>query len=344
VATPGRTLDIDLEKAALRELLEREPFRFEFFQAIRLLQRIFSQREVVGKFVHPSQEVVRFSARASASFPASEIHAIEWPPDKPPKMLVNFMGLTGPLGVLPLAYTEMMMERLRAKDRAAPEFFDIFNHRMISLFYQAWEKYRFAVTYERGAPDLFSAVLLDLIGLGTAGLQDRLDVADDSLLYYSGILAQRPRSAAALEQLLADYFDVPVEVEQFAGTWRRLDRKNQTWLQDGNTCSEMLGVGTVLGDEVWDQQSVVRIRLGPMHLDRYLEFLPTGPSYKPLCSLVHFYFNDELDFQLQLVLKRDDTPACELGSAGETGPQLGWLTWMKTAPMGRDPQDTILFL
>lgn len=170
MATPGRTINFDLERTSLHELLEREPFRFEFFQAVRLLQRISSEREGIGRFVHPSQEAVRFSARASAAFPASEIHGIDWPHDRPPRMLVNFMGLIGPEGVLPLAYTEFVMERLRAKDTGARDFFDIFNHRMISLFYKAWEKYRVAATYERGEPDRISAALVDLIGLGTEGL------------------------------------------------------------------------------------------------------------------------------------------------------------------------------
>ena len=58
---------------------------------------------------------------------------------------------------------------------------------MISLFYQAWEKYRFTIAYERGERDRFSHHLLDLIGLGTPGLQERQSVPDDSLLFYSGL-------------------------------------------------------------------------------------------------------------------------------------------------------------
>ena len=82
------------------------------------------------------------------------------------------MGLFGPLGTLPLYYSEMIRERLRAKDTTMVAFFNIFNHRMISLFYQAWEKYRFTIAYERGERDRFSHHLLDLIGLGTAGLAE----------------------------------------------------------------------------------------------------------------------------------------------------------------------------
>ena len=97
------------------------------------------------------------------------------------------------------------------------DFLDIFNHRLISLFYQAWEKYRFGASYERGQRDAVSQRLMDLVGLGTSGLTQQQDVRDESLLFYSGLLSHRPRSAAGLEQMLADYFQIPVEAQQFAG-------------------------------------------------------------------------------------------------------------------------------
>ena len=117
---------------------------------------------------------------------------------------------------------------------------------------------------EEGERDLFSRHLLSLVGLGTDGLRDRQAVSDDALIYYAGLLAQRPRSAQALQQILADYFDVPVEIEQFAGGWYRLDRETQCRLEEGSSESEELGFGAVVGDEVWNQQSKVRIVLGPL--------------------------------------------------------------------------------
>ena len=139
---------------------------------------------------------------------------------------MNFMGLFGPLGALPLYYSEMIRERLRAKDTTMVAFFNIFNHRMISLFYQAWEKYRFTIAYERGERDRFSHHLLDLIGLGTVGLAEAADRAGRSLLFYSGLFALHARSATALRQILEDYFDVPVEVEQFVGAWYPLETQH----------------------------------------------------------------------------------------------------------------------
>jgi type VI secretion system protein ImpH len=259
-------------------------------------------------------------------------------------MQVNFMGLTGPEGVMPLYYTSLLAERTRSGDGSAVDFFDIFNHRIISLFYLAWEKYRFSVAYEREGLDAFSHHLMDLIGMGTPGLQNRLPVLDDSLLYYSGLLAQRPRSAVALRNLLSDYFEVPVEVEQFAGGWYPLDRNTQTALEEGLGESGQLGFGAVVGDEVWDQTARVRIAIGPLSLEKYQDFLPQGSAFASLRALTNLFSNGEFDFEIQLILDRRDVPPCELGAEGENAPQLGWHTYIRTREMKEDASETILQL
>jgi type VI secretion system protein ImpH len=344
MATSSRPNDLDVAKSGLEERLRNEPYLFEFFQAVRLLERFLPDKVEVGKFTPPSAEVARFQANSTLIFPASEIQALTWPAKGPVQMKVNFMGLTGPEGVLPLIYTVFLAERARAGDSSAADFLNTFNHRIISLFFQAWEKYRFWIAYEHGGRDQFSHHLLDLIGLGTLGLQDRQAVGDDSLLYYSGLLAQHPRSAVALEQILNDYFDVPVEVEQFAGGWYRLATSDQCSFEGKNSYSEQLAVGAVVGDEVWDQTARVRIKIGPLSLAQYEEFLPTGSAFEPLRVLTRFFSNDELDFEVQLILKRGEVPRCELGPEAETLPRLGWTTWGKTKQMTRDVADTVLQL
>jgi len=344
MATSSRPSDLDVSPAAVEERLRNEPYLFEFFQAVCLLQRFLPDKVGVGEFVPPSAEVVRFKAHSTLAFPASEIQGLRWPEKGPAQMEVNFMGLTGPEGVLPLNYTAFLAERARAGDSSVGDFFDTFNHRIISLFFRAWAKHRFWIGYEHVEQDHFSHHLLDLIGLGTPGLQNRQAVPDESLLYYAGLLAQHPRSAAALEQILNDYFDVPVEVEQFAGGWYRLDTNTQTCLESRSGYSEQLGVGAVVGDEVWDQTARVRIKLGPLSLAQYKKFLPTGSAFEPLRVLTRFYSNDEFDFEIQLILKRDEVPRCELGAEAENAPTLGWTTWGKTKEMTKDVADTILQL
>ena len=297
------------------DALEREPYCFDFFQAVRLLERLMPAARASRKIRQP---LARSGAlrRASLGYISSQpdpLHHLAR--DRgPARMTVNFMGLTGPLGVLPHYYTELVISRIRAKDTALRDFFDIFNHRMISLFFQAWQKYRFTVAYERGERDRFSHHLLDLIGLGTEGLQNRQSVPDDSLIYYAGLLAQWPRSASALRQILADYFEVPVEIEQFAGGWFKLDRETQCCFEDGISISEQLGVGAMVGDEIWDQQSRVRVKLGPLTLAQYQDFLPNGTAYEPLCGLLGFFAGAEFDFEVQLILQAGRSSHLRAGS------------------------------
>ena len=330
--------------AEVEEQLREQPCEFRFFQAVRLLERLSPDRKPVGRFANPAQEVARFGANPSLAFPASEIQSLQWNQEAPHQVTVNFFGLTGPIGVLPQWYTTLITERLRAGDRTLRDFLDILNHRFISLFYQAWEKYRFPIAYERGEMDRFSRLLLDLIGMGTEGLQDRQAVPDDAFLFFAGILAQRPRSAKALQLLLEEYFEVPVEVQQLLGGWFKLDDATQCRPGDRDTPSEQLGLGAVAGDEVWDQGARARIKLGPLTLSQYLDFLPNGSAYQALRALTRFFSNDEIDFEVQLVLKREEVPACELGSEGAGGPKLGWVSWARSNPIARDPEDTILAL
>lgn len=329
----------------LREMFEREPFSFGFFQAIRVLERMQPGREPIGYFTNPGKEVVRLGCYATLSFPASHIQSVLWDEDRQPFLRVNFFGLTGTLGVLPHYYTVTLMDRLRVKDTGLRDFLDIFNHRLISLFYRAWEKYHFGIGYERGGLDPFSRNLLDVVGLGTRGLQDRLAVRDESIIYYSGLFAQRPHSASGLQQIISDYFEVPVEVKQFVGAWYKIDPNTQCELEDwGYQVSRQLGVGALVGDEVFSHQSKVRLRIGPLSLAKYRQFLPDGSAYPALKSLVRFWLGDALESEVQLVLERSSVPFCQLGDPAGEPPRLGWLSWAKNREQSRDPDETILRL
>src|SRR5215467_2611625 len=155
------------------EALASDPTRFAFFQAVRLLQRARARATHVGGYGSPAAEAVRFRAHPSMTFPASEIQSIDFPPRRPAEMVVNFMGLTGPLGVLPLHYTAFLRERIRERDTALRDFLDLFHHRFISLFYLAWQKYRPVVTFEQGGEDPFGERLYCFLGMGTPGLRTR---------------------------------------------------------------------------------------------------------------------------------------------------------------------------
>jgi type VI secretion system protein ImpH len=254
------------------------------------------------------------------------------------------MGLIGPQGVLPYHYTQLVMERLRARDRGLQAFLDIFQHRIISLFYRAWEKHHFLGAYEQRERDPLTEHVLDLLGLGLPASRPRPPLRAEALLFYVAALAPQPRSASALQQLLEDFFEVPVAVEQFVGGWYRLAAGAQCALGTEDGAASQLGLGAVVGDEMWDQQARVRIRMGPLARAQYDRFLPTGDAYELLRRLVRFFSHDQLDFELQLVLAPDDVPSCRIGADGAQPPALGWGTWLKTARFTRDADETVLTL
>ena len=339
-----------LDPKLLGKLLD-DPRSFDFFQAVALLEQLRPERQPVGRFGDPGEEVVRFATPTSVAFPPSEIAALEDGAEGgPARMTVNFFGLTGPQGVLPLDYSLYAAARARAGDRTMKEFLGLFEHRIISLFYRAWTRSHAAVRFQGeaadvpgeapAAPDSLTAQLLAIVGLDAPGLAHRLAIPDESLVYYAGLFSMPSRSAAALEQLVSDYFDVPCEVEQFVGAWYPLERSAQTALgsDDG-----FLGGGAVAGDEVWDQQGRVRVRIGPLTRRRYDEFLPGGQLHEALRALTRFFANDQFDFEIQLVLARDEAPPCRLDADTDPLP-LGWCTWLRTTPLERDPDDALFAL
>jgi type VI secretion system protein ImpH len=330
------------------QALFKKPFEIGFFQAVRLLRRWLPGRAPVGQFSPPASETARFVAHPSLAFPASEIQELTLPPDddSPATMKVNFMGLSSPQGVLPTPYTELIVERAQKKDNALRDFLDLFNHRLISFFYRAWEKHRFFVSYELGEPDAMTPLMMNLLGLGTEGLARRQLVPDQALIFYSGLFTQKPRSAQNLKQLLTDYFHVKVEIEQFVGTWVPLRKVDQTVLDDSESPMQRLGSGAIVGDEVWDQQSTVRVKLGPLTREQYLSFLPReeSPAYRDLKSLLKFWANNELDFEVQLILQGAQTPSFNFDNDKTGGLLLGWTTWINNRPLKRDPGEATFYV
>jgi type VI secretion system protein ImpH len=326
----------------LTEELQEDPNSFGFFQAVRILQDARPDREKVGRFVDPTREAVRFGVQRGIGFPASEIQALDAEGDRPARMRVNFMGLIGPMGVLPHHYTLLASERGRARDSAYGDFLDLFHHRLISLFYRAWEKTRFDRHAEEGE-DPLRAHLLDLVGAGVPEQRAGLPFEEDALLYYAGLLSAATRSAVALQQLLEDYFEVPVEVREFEGGWYGLPERDLCELGDDSGSASRLGRGAVVGDEIWDPQSRVRIRIGPLELAEYERFLPSGDSFERLRGMTRYFSNEEQEFELQLVLAQSSVPGFVVGNDAWEQP-LGWSTWLSSGQFARDADDTIIRL
>lgn len=346
------------------ESLLRHPCRFEFFQAVRLLSWAAGRDESsltgrlqrpVGEDWGPREELVRFRSDVNNTFASSQISSLKLfnenrgqnESSAVPELTVTFMGLAGAGGVLPGHYTQLLIDRTRLKDFAFREFLDLFNHRLLSLYYKAWSKCHFFVGYETvrqrspASEDLFTRALYCLIGHGTGGLRGRQEIGDETFLYYSGHFAHSPRSAISLRQLIFDYLNVPVSIEQFQGQWLRLRLTDQTRLSADNSQHDnnQLGITAIAGERIWGIENKFRIRLGPMSLSKFGTYLPGGPAYTALGQLTRSYVGAALDFDVQLVLEKTEVPPCEVSCTGMT--RLGWNSWLFGSTVPEDVDDAV---
>jgi type VI secretion system protein ImpH len=318
-ATDGRAP----ARLALFAALARAPWTFDFFQALRRIEGLFADKPKLGRALRPGDEPVRLSQEASVAFAPSTLSACEMTDGRPPRLEQRFFGLLGANGPLPLHITEYARERLiHNGDPTLVRFLDLFHHRMGLLFYRAWAEARPTVHQDRPEQDRFTAYVGSLAGHGTPGAVGRDAVPDHAKRFFVGHLARNPKNAEGLASILEGFFRLPTRVDQFVLGWLELPRDQRT----------------VLGERVRDVQSRFRAVMGPMDLDRFADFLPGGRSLERLKHWVRNYVGFEFDWDVQLVLARDEVPGIRLGREG----QLGWTTWLGARRAASDADDLIL--
>jgi len=321
--------------------LFKEFFRFSFYRAVTLLERLNPSRKPLGETLDPKEEALRFSVKPGLSFPPSDISNLQQTDSQgQAKMEVRFLGLIGPSGVLPHWFNDLAVSRAQVKDFALIDFLDIFHHRFLTLFYLAWKRCRVAVNYRPGAHDRISGYLLSLIGLGTRGMRGRLGISEESLLFCCGLLARQVPSAVAVEEAVRYMAGADATVHQFVERLIPVDAGDCTRLGDANA---VLGVSAICGSYVRECQTKFRIHLGPVGFSQFTRFIPGGDLIRPIFALVRYMVGIEYEFEIRIFLKAREVPGCTLGAAAADSPRLGWSTWMlgKGLHMKEDPSVTL---
>jgi len=343
---------------AVIEKLFREPYRFEYFQAVRVLELWLKRNGM------PRQGMVanflRFQNSTSLRFPASQLEAIATEPRdigrdagslgaalqaatlKYVRLTPTFMGLLGGTGVLPVHYTERIAEHLfNEKDEGARAFLDTFSTRSLALFYEAWRKYRLALKYQVDGQDQFLPLLLGLAGLGNSSLRQRLSrrqdgaVLDESIGYFAASIRHRPSSAVQLARVLAEYFGHPVQAEQFVGHWYEVPPAQQTVL--GGEIG-VLGKDAIAGGRVWQRDLRLRLVVGPLDHAGFTAFLPGGLAARALKSLLAMFTGLALEYEVELVLRAADVRPVTISADGKLG-RLGWDAYLVDGPQETDRRD-----
>jgi type VI secretion system protein ImpH len=337
-------------QSSVEERLLAEPHRFDFFQAVRMLELSLKVKGLPGNQLIANH--VRFENSTSLSFPPSEIESLRADAgqdtgeegaglaSKRYYMTPSFIGFLGPNGTLPRHYTERISTHQTYKrDQGPRAFLDAYSNRAVALFYGAWKKYRLELEYESKGRNGFLPILLALGGLGQPSLRDRLvdevGVLDESLAYFAGALRHRPMSAIYLQSVLSDYFKIDIKIEQFVGKWYFLPKEHQSVLGIANV---QLGGSALAGQRVWQRDLRIGLQIGPLRKKEFEKFLPRENASKALEQMLKMLVGLTLEFEVQLVLHADDVGSSDL-SDHRTGGRLGWDTFLATKKQTQNRSD-----
>ncbi|MEY8830468.1 type VI secretion system baseplate subunit TssG [Sedimentitalea sp. XS_ASV28] len=327
MATGNRTGPDDLSHF---DRLTKEPEKHHVFQALRVIEATFDEAPRLGESRRPREDKVRLGQEAELAFPPSTIAAFKLGVGGRPARLTNrFFGLFGPNGPLPLHMTQYVRDRYRNhRDSTFVAFADMLTHRMMSLLYRAWTTGQPAPSFDR-TDDPMARKVAALSGYHGPALRDRDAMPDLAKLHFAGHLSQASRNPEGLVSILSAFFEAPVRLQQFVGSWLDLEPGDR-W-QLGQRAA--LGRNTSIGQRVWTRGAKFRLRIGPLSLSEYHRLLPGGDSLARLQSIVRNYAGDSLDWDVNLVLAGDEVPRASLG--GNT--RLGHTSWIRSRP---DPDDT----
>lgn len=339
----SRDISLSGQTAAERSLLQTlidEPQRFSFDAAVAVLMRATGRAD--------PGEAVRFHAVSGLGYVPADVLAVE-DTGAGLRATIGLIGLTGPSGVLPRPYTDMVNVEQRRRSPALAEFLDLLAQRPIAQFAEAGIKYRPHRAAAQAAEDQSTEaaglsapadglrdILLALTGYGTPHLAPRLSSGTDPLLFYAGLFAAWPRSADRLEMILSDWLGRPVEVEQFAGAWLALEPGQMSALPAGDRPGQFcqLGVDAAAGSRAWDTQARVILHVGPLDLAGFEAMLPDCSLLRRLAALVRAYLGFETDFAVNPILAAADVPPLWISAAAP--PRLGWNSWLPTAGARED--------
>lgn len=342
------------------ERLFAQPYRFQYFQAVRMLELWLSRNGMAHEGAVAN--FLRFQNSVSLNFAPSQLEAMQTEPRelgalttdmralgealrraelKYIRITPSFMGFLGVAGALPAHYTERIAaHQLYEKDDGPRAFLDTFSNRALALFYEAWRKYRLELKYQLDGKDKFLPLLLSLAGLGNESLRRRLSdhgdgVLDESVAYFAAAMRHRPPSAVAIGHVLSEYFGQTIKVTQFVGCWYDVPHDQQSTLGGNNA---MLGSTALVGERVWQRDLRMRLVVGPLAGKHFDAFLPGGAAARALEKMLTMFTGLCLEYEVQLLLRAADVHGVTLAEP-RIGGRLGWDSFLVSGPVAEDRGD-----
>lgn len=321
--------------AALTQQLLSEGRTFAFFQAVQLMHRLDPRATPVGELGPPSAEPIRFHQELSLHFAPSDIASIEEQNVGGKQrflLTTTFLGLLGPSSPLAARLTEDLLRGDEQETAAVKAFYDLFHHRILSLYFRAWKKYRFEASFRSDGGDRFTPRALAFVGLDMAATLPRHGLPPSDQLALAPLLALRTRPARSLQIVLERLFPgTSVTIVPFVA--RRVQIEPSQRVQLGTTNCR-LGVDFVAGRSVEDRSGTFRVVIGPLGYEAFDAFIPGGRWHARLRQVVEQFSGGLLQPEVELQVHPDESPRFELGGARGTRLGVGsQLVSRRTKPM-----------
>ncbi|TDR33059.1 type VI secretion system baseplate subunit TssG [Hydromonas duriensis] len=304
---------------------QEQPWNHGFTRMLRWFGARYHFLPAVGAAAKPSEEVLRIGQLPSLIFSPREIAEVSIQKGKT-HVKTYGLGLWGPNGPLPLHFSEMAMHRREMQhDHTLTNFIDIFHHRSMSLFYRAWEINQSTAGLDRKHNERFSRYLAWLTGNDLTEMSTT-HLPTHAQLSAAAHIKHQSKNPSGIAQTLSQYYQVPVELEEYYFNWITVDQEDCTYLARGGRSGSnaSLGQGAMLGEYVPDKQSAFLLTIGPLSLSQYLRFLPNGDDLGSLIDWVRAFTGLEYMWMLKLLVKQDEATPTQLGGTQ----QLGWSSWM----------------
>jgi type VI secretion system protein ImpH len=319
---------IQADHLAFFARVEREVRRFGIFALLRAAEARGGPLPRIGRSRQPAQNIADLAQTPSLAFPGPTIESLEPAPSGRVRVRSYFLGLTGPMGALPLHLTEYALyERRYAKTQPFGAFLDLITDRMLQFFYRAWADSQPAAQADRPADDHFAKYLQALTGAAD-GAGETGPFPARQRLAYAGLFSSR-RSAAVLEDGLTRVLQSPVQVREFVGRWRELEPEDLTRL-GGTAAQNRLGSGAMLGRRVLSAADTFRVIIQPANFEDYRSCLPGGARHAIASAAISALAPSHLDWELQLRISNLAIEPARLDGRAA----LGWTGWLTPCAEG----------
>jgi type VI secretion system protein ImpH len=296
--------------------------RFGFFALARGAEARARRLPRIGRARQPTDDVLRVAHAPTMDFPAATLEGLEPTARGGYRVRGHFLGLTGPMGPLPIHLTEYAAyERRFSRSSPFGDFLDLISNRMLQFFYRAWADSQPAAQADRPGDDRF-ATYLDALSGAVDGSDTRQAFTNDMRRHYAGLFASR-RSAAVLQDGVSHVLGLPVRVREFIGRWEDVDPQDQSRLGGGYGAAE-LGRGAVLGSRVRVADDTVRLTVRAADPAAYDALIPSGERFVLAAEAINAFCPGHVTWELELELDAADARPATLGGGG----RLGWSSWL----------------